>query len=244
MKKPIIDHSIPHEEQILQSVSKSELCKIVNVSEFIKYVTGEITPIAKKMHEENNSPYLFVSKHLEYALKLSVNKGIHIGAGNKKTDVLFENSATHICCIDMCAVTFQEGIYLSGEKSSGQNLTNSSKLHKMFTEEKHTDAVNLYRDILYKDYINLQKEYNIRNMYILFLLSESGKLYLTGFIININLICKMESIGFTKSNACIELKHVIHPEHGFAKLYKSKARFEVRLTRSMITHENTIKLYG
>lgn len=60
---------------------------------------------------------------------------------------------------------------------------------------------------------------------------------------NIKYIGGIEFNSFTKKQQSIILNNVIESKYGNARIYKSKKRMELRLTKNILEDECTIKLY-
>jgi hypothetical protein len=238
----VIDTSIPHE---LHAYQLEEIPVIIDIEKFEAILRLQCTSFMKRMHEEYGVNMTYCPIYLEHILRESVKDGLHTGAGSGKMDVLGKNDSKEIVGFDMAQVTFTDkDSQISNEKSFYQGLKKSRELQDRFKSGDHEGAVELYtRELCKKMEATKDPEgNNIGQMNVLVLSVSGMDHYLSCFRIHREHIAKISSAGFTEQKKSVHLKHVIHPENGAAKLYESKARFEVRFHKSILSHPFTKKL--
>jgi hypothetical protein len=236
------DSSIPHELHAYQLV---EISDTIDIDKLESNLREQCTGFHKRMFEENGVNMCYPPVYLEHSLRESVKNGVHTGAGSGKMDVVGKNNSNETVGFDMAQVSFSyETSQMSNEKSINQGLKQSRTLQDKFKNGDHDGAVELYATELCKK-LEATKDSegnNIDHMNILLLGVLGMDHYLSCFRIHRDLIANISSAGFTEQKKSIHLKHVIHPEYGAAKLYESKARFEVRFHKSILSHPFTKKL--
>ena len=172
----------------------------------------------------------------------NASKGIQIGKGSSGMDVkTSKNEGIDVMCVIL------EGT-LSNEKSLMQNFTDSgSNLDTLFNEKDDIKAVQLFRDNYYNKIYKTKQDKGLNDLYILAFISNKQDIYIICFkltIGNIQNICSGGFIENTKSCVNIKVDRFINSQFGNVKLYKSKKRMELRLTKNIIHHPNAIKVYS
>ena len=197
-----------------------------------KYVDSRLD-----FYKETKRNLVIEDEFSEYWLAKASN-GKQIGKGSGGMDIKTStNEGIDAMCIIMNKTISNEKSLVQNFSTAGQNLDN------LFIEKKDTEAIQLFMKT-YQTKLNKTKlDYSLEKMYIIGFISLNHSVYATCFELNIDNIPNIVSGGFTKSNKSIKINNFIDTGFGEVKLYKSKKRIELRLKSSIISQEDTIKLY-
>lgn len=116
----------------------------------------------------------------------------------------------------------------SGETSLAQKFTGDGAiLDEMFIQEKYSDIVESWKDILYKKLITVEQDHGIKKLYYIFILRAKTKFHLCATEVNIDKIKFLEVDRGT--NSSVFVSNLIDNNFGNGKIYKAKKRLELRL---------------
>jgi hypothetical protein len=198
-----------------------------------------MTPFMKGYYNSSSTKNLILEPAvIEYITAKNLN-GKRVGEGNGGIDVISNGIGVDTFCV--CIKGNQ-----SGEKSIGQNFKDSDtdkvQINNLFEENKICQAINLYKQIIYKKLCKAKKKHKLTNLYYLGFISTNEKIYISAFKLNLNAIYNIEKIGLTKRGKSINFRNCIDSEYGNTKLYKSKVRLELRLTKKILNCINTLEI--
>jgi len=118
-----------------------------------------------------------------------------------------------------------------------QNFTDSNNLDSLFNIESSGKAVEIFKKKLIDKY---EKK---KNIYYLIFVCKNKNIYLSCLKFNIDNIKNMKFSKLSTKCKNIEISNFIDNKIGNVKLYKSKKRLELRLSKEIINNECCIKLY-
>jgi len=181
---------------------------------------------------------LFVEDEFSEWFIEKVTSGKQIGKGHIAMDVKTgAGDGVDVFCIIMNKSE-------SNEKSLIQNFKETGKdLDILFKEQKFEEAIKMFM-VNYKDKLDqVIRTKAMRDLYYLGFISTVDQVFLVNFKINIDNIQNVGVKKATKGGVSIFLKNFINPEHGNVKLYKSKKRVELRLSRAVVEHPHAVSIY-
>jgi hypothetical protein len=211
----------------------------INYDLLSSYVKDYITPRKEYYNDSVSNNLELESGFSEWWIKKASN-GKKIGDGNCPMDVVTGSGKA----IDTMCLCLNGSI--SNEKSIMQNFNKSGNyLDSYFLEKNENRAVSLYiNDYIYKiKNFSLNNKISLNNLYYAIFISTNESIYLSCFKINIGFIKNIKADGFTKQCKSIKIKNFIDDKYGNVKLYKSKKRLELRISKNVLNNFNTIKLY-
>jgi hypothetical protein len=216
-----------------------EICQIpasINVLKIIEMAQNYMDPRKEFYTQTESTPFIESSFSEWWVQKAS--EGTHIGKGSVGMDVKTGSSEG----IDVMCVIMNE--HMSNEKSLMQKFEGEGgvNLDSLFIEKKDKEALDLYINNYYKKLTDCVKSHDLGNMYIISFVSTKTSVSIICFKINVDLIKKVTSIGFTAEGKNILTAGFINSEYGDVRLYKSKKRMELRLKKVCISHPYTVKL--
>jgi hypothetical protein len=170
----------------------------------------------------------------EWILNKAIKNGKLVGNGNNNIDINIDNKIW----IDVSVLTLN-GNY-TNEKSIMQNFSNSNDLDTLFNTNKGDESVEIFKNKLLQKYEYIDTEIDI---YYMIFICKNKNIYLSCFKLIPQNIPNMIFCGFTKSCKNIFIENFIDINVGNVKLYKSKKRLELRLSKNIIKHECSILLY-
>jgi hypothetical protein len=181
---------------------------------------------------------LFVEDEFSEWFIEKVTAGEQIGKGHIAMDVKTGmGDGIDVFCIIMNKIE-------SNEKSLIQNFKKTGKdLDILFKEQKFDEAIKMFM-VNYKDKLDeVIRTKAMRQLYYLGFVSTVDQVYLVNFKINVNNIQHVGVKNATKGGVSIFLKNFINSAHGNVKLYKSKKRVELRLSKAVIEHPHAVSIY-
>lgn len=181
---------------------------------------------------------LFVEDEFSEWFIEKVTGGQQIGKGHIAMDVKTgAGDGVDVFCIIMNKVE-------SNEKSLIQNFKKTGKdLDILFKEQKFEEAIQMFMGN-YKDKLDeVIRTKGMRGLYYLGFISTVDEVFLVNFKINVENIQKVGVKKATKGGVSIFLKNFIRPEDGNVKLYKSKKRVELRLSKAVVEHPFAMSIY-
>ena len=221
-------------------MSVLEPCKLpdsVDIKKIKKSLEEYMTP-RKEFYEETSNNLEIEDVFSEWWVSKS-SDGKRIGKGSSGMDVKTStNDGIDVTCLIM-------NKHISNEKSLMQNFGKAGlNLDSLFAEKKDEEALSLYLEG-YTDKINKTKEKNsLNDLYILSFISGVKDVHLLCFKLNIDLIRNVKSDGFKSGFKTIKTKNFIDEKYGNVCLYKSKKRLELRLNKSCLENEHSVKIYS
>lgn len=213
------------EELINLKSSESNLLSLVNIPSDInikrlKNLISELINVDLIYFQQEKSNLTMDKISIERRIADSCN-GKRVGQGNKPFDIITPSGQY----IDVCGVCLKGAT--TNEKSLIQNFrTAGTVLDNYFLENKHNEALELFKNTL-KNKCQVE-------IYHLFVISTTDKIYIVCLKLNTDNIDNIKSNGFTKKKSSIVLDNVIDKKLGKAKLYKSKKRIELRLNKEIL----------
>lgn len=217
-----------------------EPCKIpasVDI-EYLKHNVQQYMESRKEFYKETGRKPYIEDEFSEYWIA-KASKGVQIGMGSGGMDVKTSIGEG----IDvMCVIMNSNG---TNEKSLMQNFSNAgADLDTLFREKKGDEALLLYLNG-YADKIKGTKDkHTLNDLFILSFVSTQTSVYVICFKLNIDQVKNVKSTGFTKAEKNITTVNYIDELYGNVKLYKSKKRLELRLSKSCLDYSHAIKLYS
>lgn len=181
---------------------------------------------------------LFVEDEFSEWFIEKVTGGKQIGKGHIAMDVKTgAGDGVDVFCIIMNKVE-------SNEKSLIQNFKKTGKdLDILFKEHKFEEAIKMFMAHYKEKLDEVIKTKEMRALYYLGFVSTVEEVFLVNFKINVENIQNVGVKKATKGGVSIFLNNFIMPGHGNVKLYKSKKRIELRLSKAVVEHEHAVSIY-
>lgn len=169
----------------------------------------------------------------EWMVHKSIDRSKLVASGNNCVDITSEN-----ICIDVSVLTLNNSSY-TNEKSIMQNFSTGNNLDSLFENKEGEKATEIFKKKLQDKYLsNANKE-----IYYIIFVCHKVNIYVVPLKFNLNNIANMEFGSFSKSGKTILLNNCIHPDFGSVKLYKSKKRLELRLSKNIIHSEYSVPVF-
>lgn len=214
-------------------LKQCKLPKQININILKTYVKQDIDG-NKEYFDDTNATYKISDpKKSEWIVHKAIPNSKMVGNGSKCIDVQLDETLG----IDVSVLTLNNGTY-TNEKSILQNFTNCGSLDVLFNTKKGNEAVNIFKNKLIEKYSQC-----LFDIYYLIFICHHTNIYITCFKWNLNKIKNMTFSSFTKTCKNITIKNFINSALGIVKLYKSKKRLELRLTKKIINTQYCIKIY-
>jgi hypothetical protein len=228
-----------HNEASHHTENVLEICPIPDSVDILQLTTEVgiyMAPRKEFYTQTERDPYIEDEFSEWWTQKAS--SGRHIGKGSVGMDVKTSTSDG----IDVMCVIMNKTI--SNEKSLMQKFKEEGgvNLDSLFLEKKSKEALDFYINNYYKKLTDCVKSHDLVNLYILAFITTQTSASIVCFKINIDLIKKVTSTGFTEAEKSILTAGFINSDHGDVRLYKSKKRMELRLKKACITHPYAVKL--
>lgn len=203
---------------------------LIDIDKLRNLVDKEFTnTIRGKIAKEENSNLKIDSDISEYFIKECIEEGKRVGKGSGPIDVVNEELFIDVACLCMDGNK-------TNEKSIMQNFEKSGNdLDKYFKHKNDKSAVELYLNDLNEKWGKIPK-----NIYYIIFISTKKNVYLSVLKINKDKLLYVKSKGFTKQGKSIQTKGFINSNYGAVILYKSKKRFELRLTNKILKYSNKL----
>ena len=219
----------PISKYILQP---STIPKIINIDILKKYVQEDINGNKEYFDDLNMTYRISCPKKAEWILNKAIPNGKLVGNGNTSVDIVVDN-----ICIDVSVLTLNN-LY-TNEKSIMQNFSTGNNLDSLFDNSEGDEAIKIFENKLDEKYIlNAGKE-----IYYLKFICHKKNIYLTCLRLIPENIKNMKFLSFTKSHKSISVNNFIDEDIGSVKLYKSKKRLELRLSKDIIHSNHSIKIF-
>jgi hypothetical protein len=167
----------------------------------------------------------------EWIVSKAIEDGEMVGGGSNNVDIICGAIGIDVSVLGL-------GGEFTNEKSIMQNFKRSGDLDSMFNDGKGEKAVRTFRKRLEKKYQDDLEEI----LYLIFICHKKH-IYLTGLKLYPENIPNMEFVEFTKSNKSIIIGNFIKNTYGNVKLYKSKKRLELRLSKDIIKSEYSVRVF-
>ena len=217
-----------------QIIQPCPIPKFVNIEILKKFVEKDINGNKEYFDDLKITYKISDPKKAEWILNKAIDGGKLVGNGNTSIDIEIQKNNTGI---DVSVLTLNGNN--TNEKSIMQSFLASSDLDSLFNNNKGTEAVNIFKDKLK---IKYQFD-NISDIYYLIFICKSKNIYLACLKLNLKNIGNMKFASFTKSCKNITIDNFIDKKYGNVKLYKSKKRLELRLSKNIINDDCCIKLF-
>lgn len=173
-------------------------------------------------------PIQIPKEHMEQWILQAIG-GKPVGAGNYPVDLIKGDSGFDIkmlsCKVDKNGELTNSD---SGEASLAQKFTESgTSLDQLFKNKEYDYIVESWIDILESKFDKVINEYNLKNIYYIFILRAKNTFYLCGTKVNLNEIksLKVKKVG----EKSVFVDNLIDENFGNGKIYQSKKRLELRL---------------
>ena len=122
-----------------------------------------------------------------------------------------------------------------------QNFANCNNLDTLFNTNKGDDAVEIFRQ-KYTEKCNF-KDGNKKDIYYIIFICKKKNVFLSCLKLNAENISNMSFSKFTKSCKNILINNFIDEKNGNVKLYKSKKRLELRLSKNILDQKCSVKIF-
>ncbi len=219
---------------VLTPLSIEELSKIfdpvaINVLSF--FLRKSFIAQPEVLKKQTAISFQVPKEHVEQWVVQSIG-GTPVGAGSFPVDVVFENSYAVDVKTLKCKLkkdkTFKNTN--SNESSLSQKFKGTGEnLDKLFEDEKYLEILDGWNAIYKRKYREVRKQYRLKNIYYIFVLTTEHDFYLCGVRVNVNRISRTD-VNISKSTKkSLVVKNFIDDEYGNVKIYKSKKRMELRL---------------
>jgi predicted Fe-Mo cluster-binding NifX family protein len=214
------------------------LCKIpdfVDIKILKEYVKKDIDTNKEYFDDRNITYRISDSKKAEWMLHKCIKNSKLVGDGNKSSDILVDNEIH----IDVSVLTLNGNS--TNEKSIMQNFSESNDLDGLFNNNDGEKAVDIFKNKFIKKCSSNDK-YK-KDIYYLIFVCKKKNVYLICLKLNTQNIPDMKFGEMTKKCKSIVINNFIDNNIGNVKLYKSKKRLELRLCKTIISNEHSIKLF-
>jgi len=124
------------------------------------------------------------------------------------------------------------------KKSIIQNFIGGNDLDIYFNKRKGYDATNIFKNKLQEKF-----DCKLKEIYYMIFICNKKNIYLSCIKFNVENIYNMKFAGFTKTCKNILIDNFIDNNIGNVKLYKSKKRLELRLSKDLIKQKYSTKIY-
>jgi hypothetical protein len=210
-----------------------QLPDFIDITELKKYVKKDITGNKEYFDDLGITYRISDPKKSEWMIHKSIKNSKMVGNGHTYVDIIVKNKIG----IDVSILTLNNKY--TNEKSIIQNFSVSNDLDTLFKDRSSEKAVEIFKNKLTEKFSsNL-----LDDIYYVLFICNNKNIYVTCLKLNKNNITNMSPAGFSKENKNIAIDNFIDNTLGSVKLYSSKKRLELRLCKSIIDNENTIKLY-
>jgi hypothetical protein len=181
---------------------------------------------------------LFVEDEFSEWFIEKVTGGQQIGKGHIAMDVKTgAGDGVDVFCIIMNKVESNEKSLIQNFKKTGRDLD------ILFKEQKFEEAIKMFMANYKEKLDEVIKTKEMRGLYYLGFVSTVDEVFLVNFKINVENIQHVGVKKATKGGVSIFLKNFIKHEHGNVKLYKSKKRIELRLSKAVVEHAHAVSIY-
>lgn len=213
-------------------------CKIpefIKIDTLKEYVKKDLENNKEYFEDINITYKISDSKKAEWILSKSIDNSKLVGNGSTNIDIIVNDKIG----IDVSVLTLNNNY--TNEKSVIQNFSNSNNLDTLFNTYQGEKAIEIFRNKLKEKYCF--KDGEKKDIYYIIFICNNKNVYLSCFKIYPEYISNMKFLGFTKNFKYISIDNFINNDFGNIKLYKSKKRLELRLSKDIINNECSIKLY-
>lgn len=195
--------------------------------------------IEQRMHyyqEMNCQPYI-EPKFAEFVFNRSV-KGEHVGNGSEAVDVVCFDGVERYG-FDVVSLCINRS--WTNEKSLMQNF--SGNLDERFLNDTPSETCSWFLQKYKEKISNAREKLNLKNTFIALIICEESNFYLIILEVNLHNLIAVKADRFSVSLKNIFLSSFISETLGKVSLYKSKKRLELRLTKNILSHPFTEKLF-
>jgi hypothetical protein len=216
-------------------------CKLpnfVNINILREFVKNDVKNNKDYFDELQMTYRISDAKKAEWMLSKSILNSKLVGNGNKNVDIIVRNKIG----IDVSVLTLNKRF--TNEKSVIQNFTNSNTLDLLFNNKDATHAVDIFKKQFTEkfSYISSNFSNNIINIYYVLFICKYKHIYLTCLKLNLDRIQYMKYDCLTKKCKNIFINNFINRKFGNVRLYKSKKRLELRLSKNILHNKCSIKI--
>ncbi len=212
-----------------------EVPDFVNIKILKEYVKKNINGNKEYFDDLDITYKISDPKKAEWILSKSIKNSKLFGNGNTNVDIMINNNIG----IDVSVLTLN-GNY-TNEKSIMQNFSNCNDLDTLFNTNKGENAVEIFREKLIEKCSF--KDGNKKDVYYMIFICEKKNVFLSCLKLILENISAMSFSKFTKSYKNILIDNFIDEKNGNVKLYKSKKRLELRLSKDILNNECSIRIF-
>ena len=231
IKKNENENNIENKNKLI--LEPVNMLDIININILKEYVKKDIES-NKEYYDDLHITYKISNpKKAEWILSKSIKDCKLVGDGNTNIDIIINNIG-----IDVSVLTLNNNN--TNEKSIMQNFANSSDLDTLFNINNVEKAVEIFKNKLIDKY---KFSNNIDSIYYLIFICKDTNIYLSCLKLNPVNIINMKSAGLSDKGKTIAIDKFIDKKFGNVLLYKSKKRLELRLSKDIINHTCSIKLF-
>jgi hypothetical protein len=220
------------ENYVLNSVNIKSIDIPIDLNILMENVKKDIES-NKEYYDDISANYIISNpKKAEWILHKSIKDSKLVGNGNTNIDVKYKDKG-----IDVGVIT------LNGKKTNEKSIIQNfscKNLDEKFTENKCSEAVDIFKDKLKEKYTS---DKSILDHYYALFICNKKNIYLTFLKLDICNITNIYTGSLTRSCKNIAINNFINPKLGLVNLYKSKKRIELRLLGEIIKNINSIKIY-
>ena len=218
-----------------QILDPCEVPDFVNIKILEEYVKKDLDGNKEYFDDLNITYKISDPKKAEWILSKSIKNSKLVGNGNTNIDIMVNNNIG----IDVSVLTLNGNF--TNEKSIMQNFANCNNLDTLFNTNKGDDAVEIFRQ-KYTEKCNF-KDGNKKDIYYIIFICKKKNVFLSCLKLNAENISNMSFSKFTKSCKNILINNFIDEKNGNVKLYKSKKRLELRLSKNILDQKCSVKIF-
>lgn len=212
----------------------------LNIGEITNLLNQYITPLFIEYCESKNSGnYSLEPNIMEFIVQKALN-GRNVSAGHSPIDIIIDYN-NKVIGIDVACLSLSPSSNMTNEKSIMQTFNAGNDLDTLFNNKQYNEITNKFTKALEIKLLTAMRTNQIDCFYYLIFISRGNKVFLSLYKINVKNIEKMQ---FDRAiQASIIIKKAINKNIGSLKIYKSKKRIELRLSKDVVRNSNTIQLH-
>lgn len=213
-------------------LSFCEIPNFINLDILKKFVQEDLENNIEYFEDLDITYKISDPKKAEWILSKSIDKSKLVGNGNTNIDINIDGKIG----IDVSVLTLNNNF--TNEKSIMQNFSNTGELDLLFNGKEGEKAVEIFKNKLIDKYTS-----NLDDIYYIIFICKKKNIYISCLKLNPCSIKNMKFAEFTKSYKNIAINNFINKKFGNVRLYKSKKRLELRLSKDIINHKHSAKIY-
>lgn len=206
----------------------------------IDYIKGRLLNYFDEERMEVNPGNLQIEPGRSEYWTAKATEGKRVGAGSEGTDVITPRGEG----IDATCLCIASG-NATNEKSLCQGLELSKELANYFEgPNKDADkATEIFKNAFTEKLTEVKTKYLLTGLFLLAFISSKTTVRLMCFKYSLENMKNISSAGFTTAEKSIHLANVIDAVYGNVKLYSSKNRIELRLTKAAWEHPYSVEVF-